>query len=238
MRSIVVATLLLGVMPSAALAAPGLGSEVYGATIEPRELELESRYDRLTAGPADGVDVLKLEAAYGVNDNLRIGVFGEFDREPGAPRKAEEYGIEAIYHLGRIGPVDVAAYGEYALGTHGPDGLEGKILLQHRDRAVDLRLNLIGEKKLASGERVEFSYAASTMARAGDDFEIGLQAFGDIGTSGHLFHRAEHYVGPVARFEIEGLPRELEIETGYLFALGAAKDDTKGQLRFAVGVEF
>lgn len=229
---------LCAAIPSAALAAPGLGTEVYGANVERGELEFESRFDRLTGGFDDGEDVLKLEAAYGVSDSLRIGAFGEFEREPGSARKAEEFGIEAIYRLGRVGPIDVAIYGEYAFGTSGPDGVEAKLLLQHLDRAVDLRLNLIGAKKLAAGERVEFAYAGSAMMRRGDDLAFGVQAFGDLGTSSRLFPRAEHFVGPAARFEIEGLHPEVEIELGYLFALGAARDDTGGQLRLAVGFEF
>ena len=39
---------------SPAQAAPGLGQEVYGATVEEGEVELESRYDRLTGGPSAG----------------------------------------------------------------------------------------------------------------------------------------------------------------------------------------
>ena len=46
---------------SPALAAPGLGSEVYGATVEKGEPEFESRWDSLRGGPDDGEDVIKLD---------------------------------------------------------------------------------------------------------------------------------------------------------------------------------
>ena len=53
-----------------------------------------------------------------------------------------------------------------------------------------------------------------------------------------MLTRADHYVGPVIKTEIEGLGPELGIEAGYLFALGKAKDDSDGQLRLVVEMEF
>ena len=41
----------------AALSAPGLGEEVYGATVEAHEVELESRYGMLTGGSANGQEM-------------------------------------------------------------------------------------------------------------------------------------------------------------------------------------
>ena len=41
--------------------APGMGDEVYGATVEKGEAEIEARYGALDGGPDDGEDVLKLE---------------------------------------------------------------------------------------------------------------------------------------------------------------------------------
>ena len=41
-------------VPTAALAAPGVGDEVYGATVEKGEPEVELRYGRLGGGPDNG----------------------------------------------------------------------------------------------------------------------------------------------------------------------------------------
>lgn len=229
---------LTAMLPTAALAGPGLGSEVYGATVTSGEFEVETRFDTLAGGPDDGENVLKLEAAYGVSDRLRLGIQSEFEREPGLPRKAEELGIEAIYTLGKVGGVDVALYGEYAIGLDGADKLETKLLLQHRSGPLDLRFNLIAEKPLVKGARVELSYAAQADTAVADDIRLGVQAFGDLGTFNHLLPRAEHFIGPVARIEIEGLGPELGLQVGYLFAIGKARDDTKGQFRFALELEF
>lgn len=233
-----VAALLGLLLSTPALAAPGMGNEVYGAEIKSGEAEGELRYDALAGGLDDGEDLLQIGAAYGLNDHLRIGLQGEFEREPGAPRRAESLGIEAVYALGKLGGVDVAVYGEYEIGLNGPDAIEAKLILQHRNDPVDLRLSLIGEKALVAGAPVELSYALSADVAMAGDLRLGVQAFGELGTFNRPLPRASHFAGPVARIGIAGLGPEVEIEAGYLFALGAARDDTRGQLRIGLGLEF
>lgn len=227
-------------LPSAqAWAAPGMGQEVYGATVDKGEFEVESRYDRLAGGPDDGEDVIKLEAAYGAASNLRLGITTELEREVGEHRRAEEIGLEAIYALGNAGGLDFAVYGEYAIGLNGhSDAVEAKLLVQHRKGPFDARLNLIAEKELEHGAKIEFGYAASADYEVLDEIRVGAQAFGELGTANRLFPHAEHFIGPVVKAEIEGLGPEIELQAGYLFALGKAKEDTDGQLRFALELEF
>ncbi len=224
--------------PTAAHAAPGLGGEVYGATVEEGELEVESIYGQLDGGPEDGEDVLVLEAAYGVTDKLRLGLRGEIEKEPGADREFEALGIEAIYELGNLGGVDFAVYGEYEVVFEGADKIETKLLVQRREGPIDLRFNLIAEKELEGGHDVELEYAASADFEAFGEIRLGAQAYGQLGTFENFLPHAEHFLGPVAKFEIEGLGPELEIEAGYLFALGEAKNETDGQFRLLLELEF
>jgi len=221
-----------------AMATPGLGSEVYGATVKAGEPEFEARYGQIDGKAADGTEVLKLEAAYGVTRNLRVAVVGEFTRDPGGPRRADAAAIEVIYALGRLGGIDVAVYGEYEIGFLGPDKVETKLVLQRRTGPWDLRLNVIAEKALAAGEPVELGYAASVDHALVGDVRIGVQAYGELGTFRDFAPCEEHFVGPVAKFEIEGLGPELGVELGYLFALGAAKDEASGQFRLRLELEF
>ena len=237
-KSFFAASFACALSAAPALAAPGLGGEVYGAKVDKGEFEFESRFNTLTGGPDDGESVLKLEAAYGVNDRLRIGGYIEFEKERGQSLRAEEIAIEAIYHLGKAGGIDFALYGEYAAGLHGPDTLEAKLLMEHESGPLDLRFNLIAEKHLQSGEPLEFGYAASADAEVFDEFRLGIQAFGELGSTHKFLPNAEHFIGPVAKYEIEGLGPELELELGYLFAVGKAKDDTNGQVRLALEMEF
>ncbi|MDE2436952.1 MAG: hypothetical protein KGM49_11890 [Sphingomonadales bacterium] len=225
-------------LPQSALAAPGMGDEVYGAEIETGKVELESRYGALAGGPADGEDALKLEAAYSVNDRLRVAALGEFEHTPGSARKATAMGIEAIYRLGKVGDVSVALYGEYEVAFDGADKVETKLILQRRKGPLDLRFNLIAEKPLDSHAPVELGYAASADYRVIGDVSLGARAFGELGTFNRAFPYAEHYVGPVAKVEFEPFGQEIELEAGYLFAVGKARQDTKGQVRVMLGVEF
>jgi len=226
-------------LPVAAHAAPGLGEEVYGATVSKGEIEAEAIYGALGGGPDDGEDVMKLELAYSPTDRLRIATQTELEREPGGPRRAEEFSIEALYELGGVGGIDVAVYGEYAVGLNGnSDVIETKLLLEHRAGPFDARLNLIAEKPLVKGAKVELGYAASADLAVAGEFRVGAKAFGELGTFSDFAPRAEHFIGPVARTEIEALGPELEIEAGYLFALGKARDDTKGQFRLTLEMEF
>lgn len=233
-----VALLALIVLAEPAHAAPGLGDEVYGAEIEAGELELESRYGALAGGPADGEDALKLEAAYSVSNSLRLAALGEFNRNPGGPRKASAAGVEAIYRLGKVGDFGIAVYGEYEIGIDRPDSTETKLIIQRHKGPLDLRLNLIAEKQLAGHSPVEFSYAGSIDYRVAGEFSLGARAFGDLGTVNHVGPSADHYVGPVAKIEIDELGPEIELETGYLFAIGATRQEAKGQVRVMLGIEF
>lgn len=239
MRKLIAATAAALVLPAApALAAPGLGEEVYGATVESGELEAEARWDSLAGGPDDGEDALVLEAAYGVNDRLRLGIRSEFEKEPGLSREAEAMSLEAIYALGKAGGIDFAVYGEYEIAFNGADKIETKLLMQRRTGPWDLRLNLIGEKVLKGGNKVELSYAASADVEAMDEVRVGVEAFGDLGTFSRFMPHAEHFAGPYVSTEIEGLGPELELKAGYLFAIGKARDDTDGQVRLALEMEF
>ncbi|WP_068077077.1 hypothetical protein [Novosphingobium lentum] len=237
-RAAALAALLILAIPGTAHAAPGLGDEVYGATIEQGEVEAEARYGRLAGGADSGEDALKLELAYAPTSRLRLGTQIEFEREAGQSRKAEAMGFEAIYSLGKVAGIDVAIYGEYEAVFHGPDALEGKLLLEKRAGPFDARLNLIGNKPLKGGEKLALSYAASADLAVGEDWRLGMAAFGDLGDFDNFAPRAEHFAGPVVKTEIEGLGPELGIEFGYLFALGAARDDSKGQLRLNLEMEF
>ena len=238
MKAYIVIAAAIVAIPTPALAAPGAGDEVYGATIEPHAFEFEARYGALEGGADNGEDVLNLEAEMGVSNRLQLALVGEFEKEPGEARRFESVGFEAIYALGCAGGLDFALYGEYELAFDGPDKLETRFLVQHRRGPWDLRLNLIAEKELDSNEPVELAYAASADVRAIGELRLGFQAYGELGTFSRFLPRAEHFLGPVAKIEIEGLGPEIELEAGYLFPLSAAKDGTDGQLRLVGGIEF
>lgn len=227
---------------SALHAAPGLDEKVYGATVETGVSEVEVRYGRLVGGVAAGEDATVVELSHGFSDRLYAGVLFGFEREPGSSRQFQAVGAEGIVTLGHINAIDtdVAIYGEYEAERHGADNLETKLLLQHRRGTFDGRLNLIAEKQLEGGSPVEFGYGASADWKLIGDLRGGVEAFGELGSTRHLFPRAGHFVGPILKTELEHLPArgELGIEAGYLVAVGAARDEARGQARLLLEYEF
>lgn len=231
----------LSAASSAASAAPGLDEVVYGATVEPGKSEVEMRYGRLTGGPAAGADAFVLEAAHGFSSRFYGATLATFTREPGTARRLESVALEGIVTLGHIRGLDIdsALYVEAVHGLRGPDNLETKLLLQHRKGRFDSRLNLTAERPFVAGAPVEFSYGASADYEVAEDFSLGAEAFGDLGSSDKLSSRGEHFAGPAIKVGIDHAgPGELELRAGYLFALDRARADTRGQLRFGLEYEF
>jgi hypothetical protein len=232
-------TVMLAATP--ALAAPGVGDPIYGATVTKGLAEVEARFGRLTGGPANGEDGLVVEAEYGVTPRLSAAVLVETGRRPGAAREADAVAVEVVRTLGRIRALalDTAAYVEIKHGFHGePDAVEVKGLFEHAAGRFDARLNLIGTKAFRATP-VDFGYAASAdWAVIGDEVRLGVAAFGDLGNSARFGGRQEHFVGPEAKVEIERVgPGEFEVEAGWLKAFGAARDTTSGQARLLISYE-
>lgn len=229
------------VAASPARAAPGLDEIVYGATVEPGITEIESRYGRLTGGPADGEDALVMELSHGFSSRFYGAALAIFERSPHEGRKLDAFALEGIAPLGRIKPLglDTALYVEVEKPIHEKTKLESKLLLEKRAGAFDSRLNLIGEKSIGDGSPVEFRYAASADYAVADELRLGLEAFGELGTSDGVTTRGEHFVGPSISTEIEHVGNgAIELRAGYLFAVGRARDESKGQLRFGLAYEF
>lgn len=234
MTSLLAVAALLVTWPSSAHATPGLGEEVYPATIE-REAEFEARYGRLSGRSEEGTDALVLEAANGFSTKFRGAILVELERTPDGGRHASAFAVEAIHTLGRIGGVDTAFYGEYAVARDGADKIETKLLLQKSASRFDTRLNLIAEREMVAGAPVTFGYAMSADTAVGGAFRLGAAAFGDLSgdEGGH------HFAGPIVKADFEHFgPGDFELETGYLFALGSARTEARGQFRLLAAYAF
>lgn len=237
-----IAAIWLGWAGAAAADPPGLGNAVYSPYVKSGVTEVELRGGRLTGGTENGSSGAVVEVELGLNDRLSLAVVGEFEDAPGEARKLDSVGLEAVAYLGQVPglDVDVGGYLEYEQRIHAESGvLEGKILLARAFGPVETRLNLIAEQPLTDkpGEGATgFGYAAEATAPVNGALRLGLQAFGDLGTTRNLGGRREHYLGPVARWEIHPSRSvgELEFEAAYLFPLGAARDQADGQARFGI----
>lgn len=225
-------------LPAPALAAPGLGDDVYPAELERGQPEAAISYHSLAGGTDDGESSLQFEGGWSPSDSLRLGVQVEFGQEPGLVREFEGIAIEASYELGRIGPVSIAAYGAYAITPDGPDSVIARLMLQHRSGPVDLRFNLNAEKTLRSVDKLELGYGIQADAEVADELRLGVQAFGELGTFDRFLPDAGHFAGPVASLGFGDSGPALELQAAYLFALGTARQDTEGQFRMSLALEF
>ena len=225
-----------------AAAAPGLAEQVYSPYVKKGVTEVELRGGRLTGGAASGDSAAVIELEHGFTDRLSLAVLGEFEDEPGDRRKLDSVAVEGVAYLGQLPGigVDVGAYLEYEQRLHNESGkLEGKVLLARQIGPVHGLLNLVAEQALTDrpGEgAMAFGYAAQGTVDAGHDLQVGLQAFGDLGSNRAFGGRQQHFLGPVARWEAR--PRwaagELELEAAYLLPVGESRHETDGQVRFSL----
>lgn len=226
---------LLGILAfsGAALASPGHGDDADSAQVERGALDLSLTYHRLTGGSDDGDNLLQVAATFGAGRQLRLGAQASFEQSAGGSRKAETVGFEALYALGQVGPIDLAVYGTFDLGIERPDSIEARFIAQHQNGPLDIRFNLIGTKNLAAGEKLELGYAVAADVQVMPRLQLGLHGFGEFGSLDDLLPNGGHAFGPVARYELGG---PVQVNLSYLITVGAARQDTKGQLRLGLEI--
>lgn len=226
-------------------AEPGLANKVYDPYVKNGVTELELRGGRLNGGPLDGESGGIVELEHGFSDRVSLAVLGEFEHHAGEQSKLDAIAVESVIYLGQIPKigVDVGGYVEYEQRIHNESGvLEAKLLLAKQAGRFHGLLNLIADRALTDKpgqDDTEFGYAAQGTVDVAPNVQAGLQAFGDLGTNRSFGGRQSHYIGPVAKWELRPswMTGELELEGAYLFPVSAARDDTNGQVRFALEYE-
>lgn len=244
--SIIVLCASMVCISAPARAEPGLAGEVYGAGVTKDEAEFELRYGRLHGGDGDGEWAGIAEAGYGVTDWWRPAALVEWEREAGGDTALEAVAFENVFDLTatRAWPVHLGLYAEYELNVNsGPDKAELKLLAQRERGPWDARLNLVAEREVGSGaaDETEFEYATQITYRLNDDFKLGVQGFGDLGTNKDFGELGDlpHYWGPIAEFEaFETSKGELEIQVGYLVGFGENEADGQPRIKLEWETKF
>ena len=231
----------------AAFADPRLDEVVYTPYIERHMLELETRVGQeVGKGTASNAQTVINELEYGVNDQLSLALVSHVERGPGEAQRLTGVGLEGIYYLGqipRIG-VDAGLYVEYTKGMGGDsDGGELKLLLAKTTDRFQGLFNFIIERPFNGppGEvYASYGYAASATWRTVGNLRLGAEAFGDFGDDHGFLNRAQGaYVGPQLKWEGKPafLPVEIELDLGWLAAVGPARQEAASQVRFNIGLE-
>lgn len=230
------------VAPSAAFAEPGLAGAVYTPNVARGETEIELRAGALDGGAHDGDWQIKTEFGHAFTDWWRPALITEWEHADG-DSEFTAVAIENVFDFTatRDWPVHLGAYAEYEFAQDGPDAVELKLLMQRQRGALDLRLNLIGERQVGSDadNEWEFGYATQIGYAFNEDFELGVQGFGDTGTDdnfGDLDDQAQYW-GPFVQFELGDVgDSEIELQASYLAGFG--ETDADGQFRITIAYEF
>lgn len=237
----------LALLVGPASADPRLDEVVYAPYIENHMLELETRFGQEVGdGDLKGAQTLVNELEYGVDDRLSLALLTKVERAPGEPQRLTGVGVEGIYYLGQVPKlgIDAGLYLEATKGAGGdPDGGEAKLLLAKTDGRFQGLFNFIVERPFNGppGEVfASYGYAASATWRTVGALRLGAEAFGDFGDDHGFLNRPQGaYVGPQLKWEgkPQGAPFEIEVDAGWLAAVGADRREASSQARISLELE-
>jgi hypothetical protein len=109
--------------------------------------------------------------------------------------------------------------------------LATQIALRHATGPVDLRVNLRGNKPLASEAQMSLSYDSIATYQLSRALALGVKARGSLGTLEDFAPLATHDAGAFARLNLLGKGSLLSAETGYDRKIGPNASTMPGQFR-------
>lgn len=246
----VAAGLALGLttlLAAPALADPRLDEVVYSPYIQNHVFELETRVGQeVGSGLLNNAQTIIVEAEYGVSDRLSLALVTHVERAPGEAQRLTGVGVEGIYYVGQIPKVgvDVGVYLELTKGAGGEsDSGEAKLLLAKTSGRFQGLFNFIVERPFSGppGEVfATYGYAASATWRTVGSLRLGAEAFGDFGDDHGFLNRPQGaYIGPQVKWEgrFDVLPFEIDVDAGWLAAVGPARAEASSQARINVELE-
>lgn len=157
------------------------------------ERELELWWTQTEGGDA----VWQLEFEYGVTRQYMVAPYLIFERE-GGKTVLKGWKLEQRYAFGeqvyeRVLP---AVYLEVKKERGEPYEIEAKLIGTYiLETGWVISANLIAERELASGAKVEWGYAAGVSRRISRNAWFGGEVFGD-------FAKNRHFIGPVAAWDV------------------------------------
>jgi hypothetical protein len=229
-----------------AAADPRLDEMVYSPFVLNHVAEFEVRHGQQLDGATAGVATSVFEAEYGLNDRVSLALVGTLASAPGRTSRFDGVGIEGVVYLGQVPKigVDTGLYLEYTHGLHGePDVAEAKLLLAKTAGRFQGLANLIIERPLggpAGQNFASYGYAVSATWQTFGALRLGAEAFGDLGDDhGFLTRPVGAYFGPQLKWEGRppGSPVEIDLDIGWLAAVGADRNEARSQVKIAVELE-
>ncbi len=232
-------------LPTLVLADPRLDEKVYSPYVLNGVSEVEVRTAQQLGGPTGGRATTVFEIEQGLNDRVSLSLVGIMVRGPGLSTRLAGLGLEGVVYLGRLPKlgVDTGLYLEYKKGLGGEDDIaEAKLLLAKTAGRFQGLLNIIIEHPLSAPRGQEigaYGYAASVTWETVGHLRLGAQALGDFGDDHAFLGRQGAYVGPQIKWEGRPArsPVEIDIDAGWLKAVGTSRTEARSQLRFGIELE-
>ncbi len=134
----------------------------------------------------------KIELEIGLTERWDFSVYQIFSQPPGGSFQYDAFQFRTRYRLGQAGqwPVDPLLYVEYHrpsdLGR--PNRFEGKLILAHDIRRVNLVANLIEEVNFAPGVEWKTGYTAGISFEPRPIVKFGVEVYGGLATQGGKTH--------------------------------------------------
>lgn len=211
-----------------ASAEPGGTSGVTSPVVTQGASRVEFRTTAWRGEALDGDWAHRAQVSHAFTDWWRPTLVLRASQPDGENAELRSVGLENVffYTPSRDWPVQVGAQAEYKLGLNGADDeVELKLLAERRDGPLSMRLNLNGSRDVGAGvsDEWEHIYAARAMWRVSEQWQVGVEGFGQP-------EAQAHYWGPRAGLTIGGAT----VSLAYLAGLDDAQAD--GQFRLALEI--
>jgi hypothetical protein len=221
-----------GTLLQPSIAHAGPASKVYLPQVVYGEWEFEFRGGFENRGTSEGGD--EAQYVFDIGRGItpwwfsEIAVFYSDPQNGGA--SYEEFKSENIFMLTNPGEhwLDFGLIAEYVHNRiENVNEIELGPLFQKEVGHEQFNLALEFERELEDGAPTELTYAAQWKHRGNPRFELGLQAFGELGEVGHFGEEHNNRIGPAIFGQVPiGARNKLKYDAGLQFGLGRDAADT------------
>lgn len=219
---------------------------IYSPIVEEGEFAIEYRghHDFDGDEAMDGGEKHKFELEYAPTARWKTELLGEFEKEPGESLEATEVAWENLFQLTEQGKYwadfgMVAEY-EHALEDDEADAIELGFLAEKQFATSIATFNLLAEQALEGDEKTELEYKFRWRYRQSQQFEPGVEVYGELGEWGEFGSADDHplQVGPsmLGKLRQGDSHHAFKYEAALLFGLTDASPDTT--LRLQLEYEF
>lgn len=239
---------ILALMPMLALfhaAAVSAGSEEYVSTpiVEEGEKEIDFKFGTQKSGDTNHVSAATIGFGYGVNSWWFTELYGKYKRQSPDGTKFDAWEWENKFQLTETGKyfADFGVLIEVERPQDRTEGYEARFgpLMQTEIGKFQINANLLWGRhyRAVSNGPTELGYQAQIKYPVQPQFEIGLQAFGNLGPWKHWsdHDQQEHKIGPAIFGKVKvGEHQVIKYNAAWLFGTTAATSDNT----FRTQIEF